>query len=31
LFSDVCRNVGMTTRFNKARYAELKQKEGEEA
>ena len=31
LFSDVFHYVGMTTRFNKARYAELKQKEGEEA
>ena len=31
MFFDVFRHVGMTTRFNKARYAELKQKEGEEA
>ena len=31
MFSDVFHYIGMTTRFNKARYAELKQKEGEEA
>ena len=31
LFSDVFHYVGMTTRFNKARYIELKKKEGEEA
>ena len=31
LFFDVFRYAGMATRFNKARYAELKQKEGEEA